>query len=64
MYHLKKRFDSPNDKDYKEEYRKFIKDMIDNGYAEKAPDDDTWNLAWHSTSIIMEQDIQKRKNWE
>ena len=40
MYHLKKRFDSPNGKDYKEEYIKFMKDMIDNGYAEKAPDDD------------------------
>ena len=40
MYHLKKRFDSPNGKDNKEEYIKFMKDMIDNGYAEKAPDDD------------------------
>ena len=24
MYHLKKRFDSPNSKDYKEQYMKFI----------------------------------------
>ena len=40
MYHLKKRFDSPYGKDYKEEYIKFMKDMIDNGYAKKAPGDD------------------------
>ena len=40
MYHLKKRFDSPYGKDYKEEYIKFMKDMIDNSYGKRAPDDD------------------------
>ena len=61
MYHLKKRFDSPNGKDYKEEYIKFMKDMIENGYAEKAPNDDNLKPDMTSTLITMEQDIQKRK---
>ena len=66
MYHLKKRFDSPNGKDYKEEYIKFMKDMIENGYAEKATNDDNLKPDMTSTLITMEQDIQKRKiteNW-
>lgn len=37
MHCLKKRFDSPNSKEYKEEYMNFMKDMIENGYAERAP---------------------------
>ena len=61
MYHLKKRFDSPNGKDYKEEYIKFMKDMIENGYAEKAPNDDNLKPDMTSTLITVEQDIQKRK---
>ena len=51
MYHLKKRFDSPNGKDYKEEYIKFMKDMIENGYAEKATNDD--NLKPDMTSTLI-----------
>ena len=37
MYHLKKRFTSPGNEEYKEEYMKFMADMIKNGYAERAP---------------------------
>ena len=40
MYHLKKRFDSPNSKEYKEEYTNFMRDMIEHRYAERAPNDD------------------------
>ena len=38
-----------------------MKDMIENGYAEKATDDDNLKPDMTSTSITMEQDIQKRK---
>ena len=37
MRHLKKRFASPNSKEYMEEYMKFMGDMIEKCYAEKAP---------------------------
>ena len=37
MRYLKKRFASPNSKEYMEEYMKFMSDMIEKGYAEKAP---------------------------
>ena len=37
MRHLKKRFASPNNKEYMEEYMKFMGDMIAKGYAERAP---------------------------
>ena len=37
MRHLKKRFASPNSKEYMEEYMKFMSDVIEKGYAEKAP---------------------------
>ena len=37
MRHLKKRFASPNSKEYMEEYMTFMSDMIEKGYAEKAP---------------------------
>ena len=39
MYHLKKRFMSPTNEEYKKEYMKFMGDMIENGYAERAPSD-------------------------
>ena len=39
MYHLRKRFMSPGNKEYKEEYMKFMGDMIENGYSERAPHD-------------------------
>ena len=39
MYHLKKRFMSLANEEYKEEYMKFMGDMIENGYAERAPRD-------------------------
>ena len=37
MRHLKKRSASPNNKEYMEEYMKFMGDMIAKGYAERAP---------------------------
>ena len=39
MHHLKKRFASPISTEYKEEHIKFMKDMIESGYAERAPND-------------------------
>ena len=39
MYHLKKRFMSPGKEEYKKIYMKFMGDMIENGYAERAPSD-------------------------
>ena len=39
MHHLKKRFMSPTNEEYKKEYMKFMGDMIENGYAERAPCD-------------------------
>ena len=40
MYHLEKRLDSSNGKEYKEEYTNLMRDMIEHGYAERAPSDD------------------------
>lgn len=39
MNHLGKRFTSPSNEEYKEEYMKFMGDMIENGYAKKVPSD-------------------------
>ena len=39
MCHLKKRFTSPNNEEYKEEYMKFMANMIEKGYAERVPSD-------------------------
>ena len=37
MYHLKKRFDSLNGKEYKEEYTNFMREMIEHGNTERPP---------------------------
>lgn len=55
MYHLKKRFTLPSNEEYKEEYMKFMGDMIENGYTEKVPSDGdaepgmTFYINHHST---------------
>ncbi|XP_031554426.1 uncharacterized protein LOC116291397 [Actinia tenebrosa] len=40
---LKRRFESPNGKQYREDYIKSMNSMIDNGYAEMVPPDETTN---------------------
>ena len=62
MYHLKKRFDSPNGKEYKEEYTNFMRDMIEHRYAERAPNDDNSKPGMKFYSITMEQDTQRRES--
>ena len=41
LYQLKKRFENPNGEQYRKDYVKFMCSMIDNGYAELVPPDET-----------------------
>ena len=64
MYHLKKRFMSPSNHDYKREYMKFVGDMIENSWAKRAPTDADAKpgMTFTLNLIITEQDIWRRQS--